>query len=112
MTLGNLNLLLCQIATHLNQLHTVKKWGRDGRDVIGSGDEHHLGEVERDLEVMVGEDEVVVARIGFVGVEVGEHGGNVAGAGASGDAVDGVVGAGIGDARGAVFLEVAARLVA
>ena len=64
------------------------------------------------VEVVVCEDEVVVAGVVLVGVEVGEYGRNVAGVGAAGDAVDGVVGAGEWDSRRLVFIKVAANLVA
>ena len=79
-----------------------------------------LAETEEDLgscaadgvEVVVGEDEVVIARIGLVGVEIREDRADVARVRTAGDAADGVVGASERYARGAVFLEVAAQLVA
>ena len=79
-----------------------------------------LPEAEEDLrsgaayvvEVVVREDEVVAGGVVFVGVEVGEDGGNVAGMRAAGDAVHGIMRARKRDAGGAVFLEIAAQLVA
>ena len=64
------------------------------------------------VEVVVGEDEVVVPGVVLVGVEVGEDGGDVARMRTARDAVDRVVGARKRYARRLVVLEVPVLLVA
>ena len=81
-------------------------------DGLSEAEEHLRAGAADVVEVVVGEYEVVVLRVVLVGIEVGEDGVDVAGVRAAGDAVDRVVRAGEGDARGLVVLEVAAHLVA
>ena len=43
MALGNLNLLFCDITAHLDDFHTVEQGLGDGTQIIGCGNEEHLG---------------------------------------------------------------------
>ena len=64
----NLYLLLGEVAAHFDKLHTVEQRGGDVADVVGRGDEHHVGEVVVDVE------EVVVEGVVLLGVEHLEEG--------------------------------------
>ena len=56
----DLDLLLLGVARQLDDLHPVAQGGRDGVEQVGGGDEQHLAQVERDLEVVVLEAEVLL----------------------------------------------------
>ena len=56
-------LLVARVAGDLEDLHAVAERRRDRVGDVRGGDEHHLREVERDLEVVVGE------RVVLLGVE-------------------------------------------
>ena len=59
MALGYLYLLLGDVSAHLYQLHTVEQWTRNGSEVVGCGDEEHLGEVEVHVQIVVVEGVVL-----------------------------------------------------
>ena len=50
---GNLQFLFQGIAGQPNDLHTVKQRRRDGINQVGRGDEHYLGQVIGQVEIMV-----------------------------------------------------------
>ena len=52
---GDLELLLLGVAGELDDLHAVAQRRRDRVEHVGGGDEHHLREVERHVEVVVQE---------------------------------------------------------
>ena len=53
MTTGYLHLFLSNVATNLNQFHTVKQSRRDGSQVIGCSDEHHFGQIIIHIQIVV-----------------------------------------------------------
>ncbi len=53
--LGDLQLLLLNVAGEVDDLHAVHQGRRNLLGVVGRGDEHHFREVERHAEVVVGE---------------------------------------------------------
>ena len=59
---GDLQLLLLGVARQLQHLHAVAQRWRDGVERVGGGDEHHLGEIEGQIEVVVAEG-VVLLRV-------------------------------------------------
>ena len=61
-TVGNLELLLLDVAGELDDLHAIQQGRRNRAEVIGGGHEHDLREIERQLEVMIAEG-VVLLRI-------------------------------------------------
>ena len=46
---GNLQFLLIGVAAQLDDLHTIQQRTGDGAQVVGGGDEHHIGQVEGQL---------------------------------------------------------------
>ncbi len=80
--LGDLELLLLDVARELDDLHAVLERRRDGVHEVGGGDEHDLGEVEGHLEVVVAEGVVLL------GVEDLEQGGGGVAAEVDADLVD------------------------
>lgn len=60
---GYLHFLLGDISAELNDLHTVEERPRNGVEVVGGGNEHHVREVVVDVEI------VVVERLVLFGVE-------------------------------------------
>jgi hypothetical protein len=64
---GDVALLLERVAGQLDRLHTILQWAGNGVEDVRGGDEHHLGEVELEVEVVVAE--AVVLR----GIEHLEH---------------------------------------
>ena len=62
MALGYLYLLLGDVSAHLYQLHTVEQWTRNGTEIVGCGNEEHLGEVEVHVQIVVVEG-VVLLRV-------------------------------------------------
>jgi hypothetical protein len=57
---GDRQRLLAGVAREAQDLEAVLEGRRDRVEVVGGGDEHHLGEVERDLEVVVAEGPVLL----------------------------------------------------
>ena len=57
---ADLDLLLLGVARQLDDLHPVAQGGRDRVEQVGRGDEQHLAQVERHLEVVVLEAEVLL----------------------------------------------------
>ena len=62
MALGNLCLLFGDVAAYFYQLHTVEERTRNDAQVIGCGDEEHLGEVVIHIEIIVVEG-IVLFRV-------------------------------------------------
>ncbi len=62
MALGNLCLLFGDVAAYFYQLHTVEERTRNDAQVIGCGDEEHLGEVVIHIEIIVMEG-IVLFRV-------------------------------------------------
>ncbi|HIE92736.1 MAG TPA: hypothetical protein EYQ83_07665, partial [Acidobacteria bacterium] len=62
MLAGDHQLLLARVAGDGDDLHPVEERSRDALLAVGRGDEHHLGEVEGDVEVVVHEG-VVLLRV-------------------------------------------------
>ena len=60
--LGNLCLLFGDVAAYFYQLHTVEERTRNDAQVIGCGDEEHLGEVVIHIEIIVVEG-IVLFRV-------------------------------------------------
>ena len=60
--LGNLCLLFGDVAAYFYQLHTVEERTRNDAQVIGCGDEEHLGEVVIHIEIVVVEG-IVLFRV-------------------------------------------------
>ena len=58
--LGDQRLLLLAVAGKLEHFHPVQQGGGDRLEHVGGGDEHDLGEVEVDVEVMVAEGGVLL----------------------------------------------------
>ena len=58
--LGDLQLLQVGVARQLDDLHAVQQGPRDGVQHVGRGDEHHLGQVEGQGQVVVGEVAVLL----------------------------------------------------
>ncbi len=56
---GDDDLLVLGVAVEADQLHTVEQGLRDGFEHIGRGQEHHVAEVEFDLQVVVAEGVVL-----------------------------------------------------
>ena len=52
-SLRNLHLLFFRITRHLYDFHSVEKWSGNGVCGIGCGNEHHLGQIKRNLQEMV-----------------------------------------------------------
>ncbi len=52
-TFGNLQLLFLNIAGKLNQLHAVQQSRRDRIGIIGRGNEHDLGKIVSQLQVVI-----------------------------------------------------------
>ena len=74
--------------------------------------EKHLGSGAANVvKIMVGEYEIIVLRVGLVCLEIREDGADIARVRTAGNAVYGVVGAGVRNPRGSVVVEVAAFLV-
>ena len=77
--LGDLELLGLGVAGELDDLHAVAQRPRDRVQVVGRGDEHDLGEVEGEVEVVVAEGGVLLGvehlehRAGRVAAEVRAH---------------------------------------
>ena len=57
---GDGHLLLLGVAGEFDHLHAVAQRPGDGVEHVGRGDEHHLGKVELDVQVMVGEGGVLL----------------------------------------------------
>jgi len=57
---GDQYLLVLQIARELDDLHAILQGVWDGVEHVGRGDEHHLGQVKRHLEVVIGERMVLL----------------------------------------------------
>ncbi len=95
---GDLDLFLLRVAEKLQDLHAVPEGGRNRIQHVGGGDEHHLGQVEADLEIMIGERGILLR------VQDLEEGGSGIAAKIGADLVDfvqdkdGVVAAGPADA--------------
>ena len=53
--LGDLQLFLIRVRAELDDLHPVEQSPGDGVGRVGGGDEHAVGEVERDLDIVVAE---------------------------------------------------------
>ena len=53
--LGDVQLLVDRVAGELDHLHPVLEGGRDRVEDVRGGDEQHVGEVEREVEVVVAE---------------------------------------------------------
>ena len=94
-TAGDVFLLLQRVARQLDRLHPVLQRAGNRVEDVGRGDEHHLGEVELEVEVVVAEG-VVLRRVedlehrrGGVAAEVGAHLVDLI------DHEDGVAGAGV-----------------
>ncbi len=51
----DLELVLLAVAGQLEHLHPVEQGRRDGIEDVGRGDEHHLGEIEGEIEIVIGE---------------------------------------------------------
>ena len=62
MALGNLCLFLGDVARHLNDLHTVEQRAWDRVEVVGCGNEQHLGEIVVYIQEVVVEG-IVLLRI-------------------------------------------------
>ena len=62
MMLCNLHLLLGDISAEFNDFHSVEQRPRNGVEVVGRGDEHHVREVVVDVEVVVVEG-IVLLRV-------------------------------------------------
>ena len=60
--LGDEHLLVVGVAVEADELHAVEQRRRDGVGDVGGGDEHHVAEVELDLEVVIAE-RVVLRRV-------------------------------------------------
>ena len=58
--LGDLELLLLNVARELDDLHAVPQGGRDGGEDVGRGDEDHLGQVIGHVQVVVGKGVVLL----------------------------------------------------
>ena len=58
--LGNLNLLLRDVAAYLDDFHTVEQRLRNGAEVVGRCDEEHFREVVVNVEVVVVECRVLL----------------------------------------------------
>ena len=79
MLLGDLHLLLQRIARHLDQLHAVEQRLGNILRAVGRGDEQHLRQIERRVEIVIGE-RVVLRRIerlqhgrGRIAAEIAGH---------------------------------------
>ena len=59
---GDEDLLVLGVAVEADELHPVEQRSGDRVGDVGRGDEHHLGQVEVDLEVVVAE-RVVLGRV-------------------------------------------------
>ena len=77
--LRDVELLVGRVAGELDHLHPVEQRAGDRVEVVRRGDEHHLGEVEREVQVVVAEG-VVLRRVEDlehrarrVAAEVGAH---------------------------------------
>ena len=57
--LGDLQLFFLGVAGQFDDLHAVLERGRNRLQIVGGRDEHDLGQVERHVQVMVGEGEVL-----------------------------------------------------
>ena len=66
--LGDLQLLQVGVAGQLDDLHAVQQRPRNGVEHVGRGDEHHLGQIEGQRQVVVGE---VVVLLGVEHLEQG-----------------------------------------
>jgi len=55
MALGNGELLQFRVATQLDDLEPISKRRRQRLERVGRAHEHHLGQVERELQVVIGE---------------------------------------------------------
>ena len=53
MILSNHQLLFIGVGTELDDLHTVKQWTGYGIQGVGSGDEHDVGQVEGNLQIVI-----------------------------------------------------------
>ena len=78
-TARDVDLLVDRVAGELDHLHPVVEWRRDRVEDVGGGDEHDVGEIEVEIEVVIAE-RVVLGRIedlehraGGVAAEVGAH---------------------------------------
>ena len=58
--LRNVNLLVFRIAADLDNLHPVQQGLGNGGSVIGRSDEQHLGKIDGDFDIMVGEPDVLL----------------------------------------------------
>ena len=56
----DLDLLFLGVAGELDDLHAVAQRARDGVELVGRGDEQHLRQVERHVEVVVAEGRVLL----------------------------------------------------
>lgn len=59
---GDVQLLLVRVPRQTQRLHPVQKWCRDRIQRVGRGDEEHLGQIKRQVQVVVAEF-VVLRRI-------------------------------------------------
>ena len=59
---GDLDLFLFRVATQLDHFHTVAQCGRDRIQAVGGGDEEHVAQVERCVQVVIAEA-VVLLRV-------------------------------------------------
>ena len=57
---GDLQLFLLGVAGDLDDLHAVAHRARNGVEHVGGGDEHDLGKIERDAEIVVAEGRVLL----------------------------------------------------
>ena len=62
MAFGYLNLFFCDVSAHFNKFHAVEQRTWNGVQVVGCGDEEHLGQVEVHVKIVVVE-RVVLFRI-------------------------------------------------
>ena len=59
---GDRDLVVLGVAVDLNQLHAVQQCRRDVLDHVGGGQEHHIGQVQIQIQVVVAE-RVVLRRV-------------------------------------------------
>src|SRR3989338_5603357 len=76
---GNFQLLLVGVTGKLDNLHAVRKGRRDGIEQIGRANKEHVGEIKRQIQVMITEG-VVLLRIQhfqegrrWISTEIGSH---------------------------------------
>ena len=60
MTACDFSLLLAGVAAEFDDLHAIAQGRRKRFERVGGGDEHDFGEIERLLEVMIGERRVLL----------------------------------------------------